>query len=297
MYICIMKYKAQDWLLLILLSVIWGFSFYFIKKGLLTFSVVQVGALRIFFSFMVMLPIVLFHKKKIDLKAKLFAVICGFLGSGIPPFLFALAETKVSSAIAGILNSTTSLFVYIFGVAFFGIFFQWKKIIGVCIGLIGTIAIVAAGKRNLLEFGNLEGLYVVLATMFYGMNANIMKSKILNSEADSLLASAWTFMVIGPLSIGLLIASDVIGTIRSSPPHLYFSLGSLLCLGVVGTAIAIILFNRLTKRTDALFSSFVTYLMPVVTITVGVMDGESLHIIHLLGMFLILVGIFSCTRG
>jgi drug/metabolite transporter (DMT)-like permease len=244
-----------------------------------------------------MLPIVVTHKRKLDCKSKKFAVLSGFLGSGIPPFLFALAETKVSSAVAGILNSTTSLFVYIFGVIFFSIFFDWKKIIGVCIGLLGAIITVGAGNRDLLNFKNLEGFYVILATLFYGLNANIMKSKILNYGADSLLASAWTFMVIGPLSIILLFATDVLGLIKSSPPHLLLSLGSLLCLGVLGTAFALILFNRLTKNTDALFSSFVTYLMPLVTITIGFIDGETLHFVHFIGMLLILIGIFLSTRN
>lgn len=292
-----MRYKTEDWLLLCILSVIWGFSFFFIKKGLLTFSVLQVGALQIFFSYLIMLPIVLTHKKKLETRAKYYAVISGILGSGIPPFLFALAETKVSSAVAGILNSTTSLFVYVFGVIFFSIIFNWKKIIGVFIGLIGAMITVGAGNRYILDFNNLEGFYVVLATLFYGLNANIMKSKILNTGADSLLASAWTFMGIGPLSIVLLLATNVTGLIKSPSPHLLLSLSSLLCLGVLGTAIAIILFSRLTKSTDALFSSFVTYLMPIVTITIGFIDGETLYFVHFIGMILILIGIFLSTRN
>lgn len=291
-----MGYKAGDWLLLITLTLIWGFSFFFIKKGLLTFSVVQVGALRIFFSYLVMLPIVLLQKKKLDTKTKFYSIVCGILGSGIPPFLFALAETKVSSAVAGILNSTTSLFVYLFGILFFGILFQWRKIIGVCIGLLGVFTIISSGKGNLLDVNNSYGYFILIATLLYGLNANIMKAKILDRGIDSVLASAWTFMVIGPISILLLLYTDVAKTILSNPPQLALSLVSLICLGIMGTAIAIILFNKLTKRTDALFSSFVTYLMPIVTITVGFADGETLQVIHIVGMALILLGIYMSTR-
>lgn len=290
------KYKPLDWFLLIVLSIIWGFSFFFIKKGLLSFSAWQVGGLRIFLSFLIFLPSMVLTINKMPWKTKKYVLLSGLLGSGIPPFLFAIAETKISSASTGILNSTTSLFVYIFGIIFFGVALNIKKVIGVSIGLMGAIVIVLSGASSKIDFHPMYSLLVLVATICYGINANILKNKVLNQSTSPYLASIWSFAGIGPMAGILLYQLDTKATILQHPPFINISMLCIFLLAALGTAIAMLLFNILTHRTDALFSSLVTYIMPVVSLGLGIYDGELLTFTHLMGMLLILIGIYLATK-
>ncbi|RLD62413.1 MAG: EamA family transporter, partial [Bacteroidetes bacterium] len=107
--------KSWQWITLSIIALIWGSSFIFIKRGLESFTDMQVAALRIFISFIFLLPFAIQRFKKLkkeDLKSLL---LVGFVGNGIPAFLFAKAQTQVSSSLAGMLNSMVPLFALIIG--------------------------------------------------------------------------------------------------------------------------------------------------------------------------------------
>ena len=113
-----MNHEKEKWILLVLLSLIWGSSFILIKKSLEHFNPYQVGALRVLISGVLLSPIALLNIKKFPKSHLKWLIIAALCGNFIPMFLFPIAETKVSSSIAGIINSTMPLFVILVGAAF-----------------------------------------------------------------------------------------------------------------------------------------------------------------------------------
>lgn len=286
--------KTIDWLLLFLLVFVWGFSFFFIKKGLVVFTAYQVGALRIFISFIAFFPFLFVKKWEIPTK-KIIPIICvGLLGSGFPPFLFAIAETKISSSVAGILNSTTPVFTLIFGVFLFGNAINGKKIIGVLLGFCGSVLIIVINKTGAFNFDFGYSLLVVLASLCYGLSGNLLKKHIHGEHP--LLVSMLAFFFMGPFAGVYLFTTDFLHILHTNPAA-WQSLGYLCILAVFGTAMALYLFNTLVIRTNALFASTVTFLIPIVAVIIGYLSNENIGIIHLIGLSLILFGVMITSKN
>jgi drug/metabolite transporter (DMT)-like permease len=278
-----------NWGLLFGLGIIWGFSFFFMKKGLEVYSPYQVASIRIFLAFLSGLPIIAVMGFKVPLNRLPLIFLSALLGSGIPPFFFTIAQTQISSSVAGILNSLTPLFALIAGGFLFGIKMKWMQIIGVTVGLVGSIIVVILRADGSFEFHFAFSLLVILAAVFYGINANIIKSKLLDIHPIQLAIA--TYCLIGPIAGIYLFSTDFVPLLKTHPKALS-SLGYLVILGIVGTSFALMLFNYLARRTSALFATMVTYIIPVVAVIIGYYTGESVGIIHLFGLGLILVGVY-----
>lgn len=278
-----------NWGLLFGLGIIWGFSFFFIQKGLISFSPIQVGATRIFFAFLAMIPVILFIGIKFPKEKLPLIVLSAFLGSGIPSFLFAIAQTKISSSVTGILNSLTPLFALVLGAILFKIKMKPIHIIGVLLGLVGTVIVVVLRSDGSFDFNFGFSLLIVLATAMYGTNANIIKSKLFMVHPIQL--AILTFCITGPIAGVYLFSTDFVEIIRVHE-HGKSSFLYLVILSVIGTAYSLILFNYLTFRTSALFATMVTYIIPMVAVVIGIFIGESIGITHIVGLFLILMGVY-----
>lgn len=278
-----------NWGLLWLLGLIWGFSFLFIKRGLVAFDPYQVGAIRIVFAFVSFLPVILVAGYRI--KPSRIPLIClsALLGSGIPPFLFALAQTHIDSAVTGILNSLTPLFALIAGAMIFGITMRWNHIIGVLTGLAGSVMVILIRNDGAFEFNFGYSLLVVLATILYGINANIIKSRL--HDVHPIQIALGTFTFTGPIAGIYLFSTDFIDVVREHE-YAWKSLLYLGLLSVFGTSYALILFNYLAHRTSALFSTMVTYIIPMVAVLIGFADGEKLGPVHMFGLAMILAGVY-----
>jgi len=281
-----------QWVILLSLSLIWGSSFILMKKGLVAFSYQQVAALRVFLAFIVLLPFVIRHIFKIPRKYWLTMTLAGFLGNGLPPFLFTKAQTYLSSSVAGILNALTPLFTFVLGILFFSVPARWYKFLGVTLGLIGSIGLLMAGGDN--QFDNLGyGFYVILATFCYALGTNIVKTHL--SEIKPLHLTGFFFLVTGlPLGV-YLFTTDFVEVVFSHPQALK-SLGYISLLAIFGSAISLVLWNTLIKKTSAVFASSVTYIMPVFAIMWGVLDGESFLPIYFFMIALIMLGIYLTNK-
>jgi drug/metabolite transporter (DMT)-like permease len=292
------KYAPVDWLMLIGLSAMWGFSFFFIKKGLEAFSPTEVGAFRIFIAFCTLFPLLPFYKSRVSTSILGYILLAGMLGSGMPPFLFAFAETHVSSSVAGILNATTPLFALVFGVVIFGLRANVNQFLGVLIGFLGAILIVMSkmdDASGILEFHPFYGLLVVAATACYGLGANILKSKILVQDIHPIQISVYGFCFLGPFA-GIYLTTQGVWQRLLTDSAAQHALSYLLILGIFGTGVAVLVFNMLTKRTSALFASFTTYLIPLVAILVGVIAGEQLQWSHITGFGVIMAGVLLANK-
>ncbi|HUH74822.1 MAG TPA: DMT family transporter [Chitinophagales bacterium] len=288
--------QVVNWLLLVGLSMMWGFSFFFIKRGLESFIPLEVGALRIFIAFCTLLPFLLFFHKKIPLKAVAYTGLAGLLGSGLPPILFSYGQTHVSTSITGILNTTTPLFALIFGVLLFGVKAKWNQFIGVIIGFSGAATIILTQSDIDFNFDPKYALLIVLATSCYGMSANILKSKVMIYDIHPIQISIFGFIFMGPVAAAFLAWNGTFERILHDP-NAQVGIQYLLILGIFGTAIAMFFFNWLTQRTSALFASFTTYLIPIFAVLIGIFIlGEAVRVSHVIGFAIILTGVIIANK-
>lgn len=288
------KPGIREWLALFLLMLVWGSSFILIKKGLVSFNSLEVGALRISISFMVLLPFALRSVRRISRNRLIYFVMAGVFGNGIPPFLFAKAQTVIDSYLAGVLNSLTPLFTLLIGLMLFGRKSRWVNVLGVFIGLIGAIGLLSVVHDPELGNGMWYGLLVVVAAICYALNMNIIKTYLAGYDALTITSSV--FAIIGLPALIFLFAGTSFTQTMATHPESWNSLGYIAILAIIGTAASMVLHNWLIKRTSALFASTVTYLMPIVSIFWGIIDGEAFLLVYLLWIATILIGVYLANR-
>lgn len=283
------------WGLLLILALIWGSSFILIKRGLDVYSAGEVGALRIISASVVLLPFAISRLKALKRKHWLLLFCVGMFGSFLPAFLFAKAQTNLPSSVAGIINALTPLFTMILGALFFTQRVNARTVLGLVIGFSGTLALILAGSGGEVKEFNFYALYVVLATIFYGANLNIIKFRIPDLTARTI--TSISLMIVGPAAaVYLFVFTDFIQTVRHAEGAAY-SLGAVVLLGVMGTAFALILFNQLVKITSPIFTSSVTYIIPIIAVLWGILDGEELYPGHYAGLVLIIAGVYLANSS
>jgi drug/metabolite transporter (DMT)-like permease len=281
------------WLLLFALAVVWGSSFILMKRGLEVFTAGQVAAMRISIASVCLLPLVLKQLKFIEPKQWKYLIAVGFLGNGIPAFLFAIAQTRINSSLAGILNALTPLLTLVIALTIFKVRLTSSSKTGVLIGFAGaTLLLLVSGNGSLKVFEPF-GLLVVAATLCYAFSVNIIRQYL--HSINSLLIAGSALLVVGILCAGYLLTTDIFYRINGSSESLT-ALGYVITLSVFGTAISLIYFNDLIKIAGPVFATSVTYLIPVVAVIWGTLDGEFLQPLHFLGLAGILSGVYMVNR-
>ncbi len=285
-----MSLGLRKWLIFSLLACIWGSSFILMKRGLLSFDFVEVGLIRVVTASVVTLAFTFPALKEFRRADLPWLIIVGLFGNGLPYLLFPLSVAHVDSSVVGILNALVPLFTVIIGLMFFGARTNRNQVIGIVTGLFGALWLIAPWQADL---GSSEWVYTalpVLATVQYAIAINVIGQKLshLSTNAITLLG----FMTIFPPALIGLFGFTDFTTDLSATEGAWTSLFYLCILGVVGTAIAVILFNKLIKMTTPIFASSITYCIPVVAMLWGVYDGEQLALRHLLGVGLILWGVY-----
>lgn len=258
------------------------------KYGLKTFSWDQVAAIRISFSFVATLPLLIIFFKKIKRKEIGYYCLVGFFGSGLPAFCFTFAQTHLESGITGVLNSLTPVFTFILGMLFFGMKYEKNKLIGLIVALGGAITLVILNKAPSGESNFLFALPLFVATMSYATSANLVKRYL--QDAHPLALGSVGFSFIGIPAMIYLFSTDFLS--HSGDEYFNISLSSLIALSFFGTVLASIGYYTLIQKTDPIFGSLVTYLIPIIAIIIGAFDGEQLFAYEIVGMLFILAGIY-----
>ncbi|MEM8847303.1 MAG: EamA family transporter [Bacteroidota bacterium] len=289
-----MKLQNRKWFYLFVLSIIWGTSYILIKKGLEGFNPVQLGAVRIVLAALFLFAIGFKSLRTISKKEWPWVVLSGFVGSFVPMFLFAFAETEIDSAIASILNSIVPLFTLFIGFFAFGITFTRNQLLGVLIGLIGASLLIFFGSRINPNQNYWYAGLVVVATVCYASNANIIKSKLQNVSAMGIAVGNFAAIVIPALII--LPFSGFFSHEVVNGRYFWSSLGYVIILCIMGTCVAKVMFNKLVQISSAVFSVSVTYLIPLVGIFWGVLDGETFKLRQLLAGAIILLGVYLVNK-
>ena len=288
-----MKNIQLRWIYLIILSIIWGSSFILIKKSLIGLTPVQVGALRILITAFVL--VVVGFKEIFTIKKKHWYAIflTATLGTFFPAFLFAFAIKGIDSSIASILNSLTPLNTLLIGAFLFGFTFVRRQLFGILIGLTGTAILIFKGAALNPHQNYWYALLVILSSIGYALNVNILKKYL--SDLSALAVTVGNFVILIIPAFIVLWYSNFFQTFEFSETTrsslLYITL-----LAIFGTAFAKTLFNKLVQISSPVFSTSVTYLIPIVAVTWGLLDNEKLTFIQLLGGILILLGVYLTNR-
>ncbi len=272
--------------ILLSLAFVWGSSFILMKIGLKGFSALELGSTRILIAALTLLPFALKAMRRIPKSAWKYLVVVGMCGNLLPAYLFATAQTVVPSAMSGMLNSTVPIFTLIYGLLWFGISIRKFQYIGIGVALVGSIMLFIPDLKdfdvNMIGYGSL----IIVSTNFYAISLNTIARYL--KEVRAVEIAALALLVVCPIPLVHLVFSG--GEITQGD----FALDSFVAialLAIFGTALAIAFFNALVKRTSAVFSSTVTYLIPIVALFWGYFDGERIALIQLIGLAVVLGGI------
>lgn len=286
--------RATPLILFAALTLIWGTSFILIKQGLRVFSPDEVGALRVTAAAIFLLPLAVVKVREVKVGDywKLFA--SGMMGVFIPAFLFAAAQTHMDSSNAGILNALSPIFTLIIGAFLFNQRFKGLAVVGIILGFAGAAVLSMARADGAFSGFNAYALLIVLACLFYGSNLNFVKFVVPNIA--SLTITSVSILLIGPLAAVYLFGFTDFTHKLTTQDGAWQAAGFVCLLALMSTAIAIMIFNRLVKLTTPLFASSVTYVMPIVAVFWGVLDGERFHAGHAIGMAAIVGGVYLANR-
>ena len=288
-----MNKNLINWLIFSILALTWGSSFILMKLGLQQLSPYQVAALRIFAAGVLLLPITIKNISSIPKENLLLLFLSGTLGSLLPAFLFCIAEEKLDSAIAGILNSLTPVFVIITGVIFFKATTTANKTIGILIAFLGCVLLFLSKGHLLVDMNFTSTSLIILATILYGFNVNMVSKNLLHIPSLNIAAVALSFNAIPAL---LVLIYTGYFKLPLANKDVLLATGAAVLLGVLGTAIATILFYILVKKAGGIFASMVTYGIPFVAIGWGIVYGESFGWAQAFCLIIILAGVFYTTK-
>lgn len=287
-----MDNKNLKWIYLLILSFVWGSSYILIKKALIGLSPLQVGSLRTIISTVLLLAIGYSSLKSIPKDKWKWILITGLV-SFIPPFLFAYAQTEIDSALAAILNSLTPLATLLIGVGFYRFKIDSKQISGVIIGLIGSVLLMYQGSVINPDQNLLYVFFIIFASVLYALQVNLLKVHL--QDVSAVAITVGNFIFIFPLAVVIFFMSDY-KQIDINNKDVKVALFCLIILSIVGTVFAKILFNKFVQIASPVFASSVTYILPIVALFWGLLDGEIFTLNQLFATLIILIGVYLANK-
>ncbi len=262
------------------------------KIGLKSFSSQQAAGIRIFLASLALLPYSVKNIRSLRRRDLKYLLIAGLFGSFIPAFLFMKAETRIDSALAGMLNSLTPVFTLIVGLLFLRVRTRWLQLFGLVLGFIGALGLISSDKN--ISTGNINSyaFFIIAATICYAININTVKTYLTHLRGVQI--TSLSFLFIGPLALLFLLTTDFKPVLLTDKWILHFM--ALAGLGIIGTAFAMLIMNSLIRYTSAVFASSVTYIIPIFAIIWGVLDNENITWLHIGFMAVVLVGVYLINR-
>ena len=292
-------------LVLLLLGFVWGSSFILMKIGLFArdgstlLPPVELAALRVTIAGATLLPVSLRHAGRITRERWRWIAGVGIIGSFIPALLFAMAQVKLPSAMAGMLNALSPLWTLIIGFVAFGTAVQPRQIVGILVGFLGTVWLILAQAGTATPGETLRGevltpaLMLVVATVCYGVSVNITREKLRGIPAPAIAACSLGLVALPALVIVLTNGTPGLITVHPDGMRALLAVGA---LAAIGTAGALVLFNQLIAWTNAVVAASVTYIIPIFAALWGWWDGEVLTYQQLLAGVTILLGVWITKK-
>ena len=285
------KQNFTNWLLFVVLSIVWGSSFILMKKSAEHLNGLQIGATRIFAAGVSFLPWAILHVSKFPFRKLGVVALTGLFGNFLPALLFASAiKGNGESSLASILNSLTPLFVIVIGVLFFKSKVQGRKIAGVLIGFIGLVILsLLRGPVSANDYGL---ILILIATVGYGITVNLVSNYLKGIDGFKIASVSLAIMAI-PATI-IMWQQNVFGILQYDEDARWSIIIACL-LGIVGSAIATALYYILIQRAGGLFASLVTYAIPIVAMFWGLLAHEHVTSIQIACLTLILAGVYIAS--
>ena len=256
-------------------------------EGINAFTPYQVGAIRILLAAITLLPVAIKNITKFKGKNAVLFTIVGLSGNFIPAFLFPIAETQIQSSLNGLLNVGVSLFIVLISLLFLKQKITKLQLIGFSMGVIGLFLIVSAqisiGENSLSHAG-----IALFATLFYAISLTLIKHK-LQHEKPLVITSLAFFSMLIPAIIACFFTDSF--SALTQPDNLK-GLPYLVILSIIGTALAVIFFNHMVAISTPLFASSVTYIIPIVALVFGILDGEKFNPINIIWIIVIFFGVY-----
>jgi len=283
--------RGLDWAVLILLSVLWGGSFFFIEILVDHLPPLTIVAIRVALAAMALWLIILALRVPIPKTAQhwiaLFTV--GFLNNALPFSLIVWGQTQINSGLASILNAMTPFFtVVIAGVWLADERMTGNKLIGVLIGIIGAIVLIGPEALSGMTGSALGQLAVMGAALSYAV-AGVFARRFKDWGISPLMVATGQVTTAAIMLTPLTLIVDQPWSL-SMPP--YYVMGAMLGLAFFSTVIAYILYFRLIASAGATNAALVTFLIPVSAILLGVLIlGETFTALQAAGMLLIIFGL------
>lgn len=271
------------------LAAIWGSSFLLIKVGLDGFEPLPLATLRTTSGAitLVLLLVVLGQRLPTSSVAWLHAGFVGLLLAGLPAFLFAWAETRITSVLAGLFNACTPLFTALAGL----VLARGQRIgpnrgVGLLLGILG-VGLMLGAWQGLA--GSLAGSAAAIgATVCYGIGIQ-WQQRFLTPRPESPESLVAAQLVVA--AAALIAVDTASGSLAATEWHLGPTV-AVVVLGSIGTGVAFVLFYRVVRLAGALTASTITYATPIVSTILGVVIlGEALTWNQPAGALLVLTGV------
>lgn len=278
--------SGQVWFLVVALALLWGSSFLVLKRVLETYDPIQVFAGRMFFAALTLLPFSLRYLPRISARQWPPLLALALIANFATTLLNALAQVRISSSLAGTLNSLTPLMTLLIGVFFYRRRINRWQILGVFGGLIGTLLLLQSDQAGFTWLKlNAFALFVIGATLCMGFTNNLIKYNL--PELSNLQIASVSFLLVLPLSIAFGWYSEFFH-VAFTDPTTRQATWYLIFLGVASNALALLMLARIITLSSPVTASLVTYLIPIIATIWGWWDGEAIYWYNLLIMALII---------
>jgi len=278
--------KKSNWLLLLLVSFIWGSPYILREIALKSFSHDQVAAFQVFLSFLLFLPLIFKNFKKLGKDNIISLILSGLTGNIGPSYFFAKAQTLISSSIAGMLTAMLPTITLLMAILLFKNKTNIKIIGGILLGFAGTLIIIFSGESH--GTTHLLGIfYVFMAMVSVATSINIISfalPKLTGTEIASL-----AFLFAGPMAGSYLAFTDLSAPLAAEN---FTNSALMLALLALLTFAGVICYNRLIKQSSHVFAASIAYLIPIVAIFWGiVIGGDQISLAQIASIIIILVGV------
>lgn len=284
------KRYALAWGILLFLSFMWGTSFILMKRSLVVFTPQEISLLRISFAALFFLPTALPHIRLLSYHDMSLLFLVGSVGILLPGFLYTQAQVHIDGAVNGALTSLIPFFTVLVGGIVYHKPISSRKLIGILIGICGTIVLIGVNTSSAAGALNIYALLPVLGCMGYAIKNNLIEYRL--GHLDTYVITSTACLLVGSMaSLILLTQTDFVEKL-CSVPGAYRAVGFVFVLGVPGTAIGYYLSIMLIKKTSAVFTSMTAFLIPLVALGWGIWDGEQLLLHHYVGISAILCSVY-----
>ncbi|MNH81044.1 putative inner membrane transporter yiJE [compost metagenome] len=280
---------------LVLLSLIWGGSFFFIKNLLHDFGPWEIAFLRSTFGLLFITGYMLIMRIPFAVRQirRVPAVIVAMINMALPWTLIGFSETRLASSMASVLNATTPIWTMVVGLVFFGSKFRRIQWFGMGIALVGLVVLVGIRPGSFLQVDMLGFGSMIAATLCYAVGSQLSKRLLGGLNMYQL-----TFATLLGAMIGSGILATTLESVNLSKIAVPANLFGLLGLGVLGSGVAYILFNYMVLKGSPEFATSVTYLVPATAMIWGyTLLNEPIGWSLVAGLILILGGVFIASRG